>query len=36
MTREKGKNTKFARKSADAMVQQRTQIIDTSKVIEIK
>jgi hypothetical protein len=37
MSREKGKNTKFARKGADAMAQQRTptQTIDTSEAIEI-
>jgi hypothetical protein len=37
MSREKGKNTKFARKGANVLAQKRdtTQSIDTSKVIEI-
>jgi hypothetical protein len=37
MSREKGKNTKFARKGANAIAQKRetTQSIDTSEVIEI-
>ncbi|MFT6283877.1 MAG: hypothetical protein ACJAXM_000336 [Arenicella sp.] len=37
ISRERGKNTKFARKGADAMAQQQTptQSIDTSGVIEI-
>jgi hypothetical protein len=35
MSREKGKNTKFARKGANDMAQQRTQTIDTSEAIEI-
>tara|TARA_R110002167_G_scaffold324311_1_gene530353 strand:+ start:237 stop:353 length:117 start_codon:yes stop_codon:yes gene_type:complete len=37
MSREHGKNTKHARKGANAMAQKRatTQSIDTSEVIEI-
>jgi hypothetical protein len=37
MSREKGKNTKFARKGANAIAQKREtpQSIDTSEVIEI-
>jgi len=37
MSREKGKNTKFARKGANAMAQDRetTESIGTSQVIEI-
>jgi hypothetical protein len=37
MSREKGKNTKFARKGANAIVPKREtdQPIDTSEVIEI-
>jgi hypothetical protein len=37
MSREKGKNTKFARKGANPIAQQREtpQSIDTSEVIEI-
>jgi len=37
MSREKGKNTKFARKGAIAIAQKREapQTIDTSEVIEI-
>ena len=37
MSREKGKNTKFARKDANAMPQKQVtpQSIDTSEVIEI-
>ena len=37
MSKEEGKNTKFARKGANAMAQNReaTQSIDTSEVIEI-
>jgi competence protein ComGC len=37
MSREKGKNTKFARKGANALAQKRktAQSIDTSEVIEI-
>jgi hypothetical protein len=37
MSREKGKNTKFARKGANAMAQNRAtpKSIDTSEVIEI-
>jgi hypothetical protein len=37
MSREKGKNTKFARKGANAIAQKRetTQSINTSEVIEI-
>ena len=37
MSREKGKNTKFARKDANAIAQKRetTQSINTSEVFEI-
>jgi hypothetical protein len=37
MSREKGKNTKFARKEANAIAQKQktSQSIDTSSVIEI-